>query len=443
MKFKNCMILLLCCLTGVSSHAQKTVSLKDAINSSLTNHSSAVIYNNKIGIAVNQNKDALSEYLPQIGGSFAFDYNIKRQTTVFPGVMLGSPNDIEVQFGNKYTGMATLQLDQTIYDQALIYGIKAGVPAKLIAELNRDRNNEDLTYNTAAAFFQILVLKEQKKLLVANETQYNELLRIATFRFDKGAEKKVDVDRVVVHLNDVRADLKQMDLDIDVAYNTLRNAMALSLEDKFSIDENLDFKKYLEFQTENLNVKDLIGYKLQEQNIVLKEIDLKRKKAAYLPTVDGYARYGEQAFGNEFDKVFDRWKDFSSMGLKVNIPVFSGGHRDAQIQVSRLELDNAKQDLNQGVIDFETKFENASRQLAEDINKLNSNKTNMDLAKSIYETNKFQYSKGVAQMSDLLDTDFTYRQAESKYMNSLFNLVTNRLVYERAKGTIRNFVNQL
>lgn len=118
-------MLILCCVSGVSSYAQKTVSLKEAVNSSLANHSSAVIYSNKIGIAENQKKDALSEYLPQINGSFAFDYNIKRQTTVFPGAMLGSPTDVEVQFGNKYTGMATLQLDQTIYDQALIYGIKA------------------------------------------------------------------------------------------------------------------------------------------------------------------------------------------------------------------------------------------------------------------------------------------------------------------------------
>lgn len=443
MNKENFLMLFSCFLLGISSYAQKTVSLKEAIEYSLKNHKSAVIYNNKIGIAENQNKDAVSDYLPQVNGSFGFDYNIKRQTTVFPGIMLGSSTDVEVQFGNTFTGLGTIQLDQTIYDQALIFGIKAGAPAKLIADLNRDKNDEDLTYNTASAFFQILVLKEQQKILVANEKQYQELHRISKLRFDKGAGKKVDVDRVIVRLNDIKADLKQMELDINVAYNALREAMGMSLTDSFVLEENLDYSKYLDIQKDTLNIKNLIGYKLQEQSIILKEIDLKRKQAAYLPTVDAYARYGEQAFGNEFNKVFNRWKEFSMIGLKVNIPIFSGGHRDAQIKISRLELDNAKQDFDLDIADFQIKFENASRQLPEDILKLNSNKANMELAKSIYDTNKFEYDKGVALMSDLLDTDFTYRQAESKYMSSLFNLVTNRLIYERAKGTIRSFVNQL
>jgi outer membrane protein len=443
MNEKKFLMFFSCFLLGMSSYAQKTVSLKEAIEYSLKNHKSAVIYNNKIGIAENQNKDAVSDYLPQVNGSFGFDYNIKRQTTVFPGIMLGSPTDVEVQFGNTFTGLGTIQLDQTIYDQALIFGIKAGAPAKLIADLNRDKNDEDLTYNTASAFFQILVLKEQQKILVANEKQYQELHRISKLRFDKGAGKKVDVDRVIVRLNDIKADLKQMELDINVAYNALREAMGMSLTDSFVLEENLDYSKYLDIQKDTLNIKNLIGYKLQEQSIILKEIDLKRKQAAYLPTVDAYARYGEQAFGNEFDKAFNRWKEFSMIGLKVNIPIFSGGHRDAQVKISRLELDNAKQDFDLDIADFQIKFENASRQLPEDILKLNSNKANMELAKSIYDTNKFEYDKGVALMSDLLDTDFTYRQAESKYMSSLFNLVTNRLIYERAKGTIRSFVNQL
>ena len=443
MNKKNGMMLFSCFLMGMSLYAQKVVNLREAIDYSLKNHRSAVIYNNKIGIVANQKKDAVSGYLPQVNGSFGFDNNIKRQTTVFPGIMLGSPTDVEVQFGNKYTGLATLQLDQTIYDQALIYGIKAGIPTKLIAELNRDKNNEDLIYNTATSFFQILVLKEQQKLLVVNEKQYEELYRISKLRFDKGVGKKVDVDKVIVRLNDIKADLKQIELDINVAYNALRDAMALPLADTFVVEENLNYGKYMEAQNDTLNIKELIGYKLQEQNIILQEIDLKRKRAAYLPTVDAFARAGEQAFGNDLDKVFNRWKDFSTVGLKVNIPIFSGGQRDSQIQISRLELDNAKQDFGQDVADFETKFENARRQLPEDVAKLNSNKTNMELAKSIYETNKFEYDKGTALMSDLMDTDFTYRQAESKYMSSLFNLVTNRLIYERAKGTIRSFVNQL
>jgi outer membrane protein len=421
----------------------QSLSIRQCIDYSLANHKSTLIYANKVKIAENQKKDAISAYLPQVAGTFGFDDNLELQTTVLPGAMVGSPNDIEVKFGTKYNSNASIQLDQTIYDQALIFGIKAGVPAQMIADLNREKNNEDLMYNTASAFFQIVVLKEQQKLLIGNEKQYNNLYAISKIRFDKGVGKKVDVDRVTVKLNDIKTQQKQIQLDIEKAYSSLRDAMGMSSKESFVIAESLDYNKYLEFKNETLNVQNLIGYKLQSQNIALQKIDVKRKQAAYLPTISAYARGGSQAFGNELDAALNDWKNYSAIGLKANVPIFSGGHRKAKIQESRLELENAKQDLNLSIADFEMRFLNASKQLPEDIATLNSNKANMELAKSIYESNKFEYDKGISLMSDLLDTDFTFRQAESRYMSSLFNLVTNRLIYERAKGTISSFVNQL
>ena len=84
-----------------------------------------------------------------------------------------------------------------------------------------------------------------------------------------------------------------------------------------------------------------------------------------------------------------------------------------------------------------------ARQLQENITTLGTNKNNMDLAKSVYETSQFEYSKGVSTMSDLLNADYSYKQAQSNYMNSMLNLVSNRLEYEKARGTISNFINQL
>lgn len=443
MNKKNILSFIFCILLGIPSYAQKVFSLKESIDYSLKNHGSNLVYLNEIKIAKSKSKEALADYLPQISGSFSLDDNIKRQTTVLPGAMFGSDKDVEVQFGNKFNSMALLQLDQTIYDQALIYGIKAGAPAKIIAELKRQKNNEDLIYNTATAYSQILLLKEQQKMLFANEKQYNELYVISKFRLEKGVAKKVDLDRVMVQLNDIKAKQKQIHTSINVAYASLKNEMGMPQDTSFIIEESLDYTKYLQFTIDSLNVMNLIDYKLQSQNIALKEIDVKRKKAAYLPTITGYVRNGQQAFGNELDTALSNWKNFSAIGLKANIPIFSGMRKDSQLQQSRLELENAKEDFNLSIGKFELQFQNANKQLQENIATLNSNKSNMDLSKSVYETGVFEYNKGVSLLSDLLNADFSYQQAQSNYMSSLLNLVANRLLYERAKGTISSFVNQL
>lgn len=440
---KQALLFIMAALTGIAASAQATFSLRDAIDYSLKNHGSNIIYNNELEKVKLQSKEALSSYLPQVNGNVTFDDNIKRQTTILPGAMFGSPKDIPVQFGSKYNSGAVVQLDQTIYDQALIYGIKAGVPAQKIAELNIAKNNEALIYNTAAAYSQILILKEQQKLLAANEKQYKDLYDITKFRFDKGVAKKVDLDKVTVQLNNIRAQQKQIQTDIEVAYNSLKNAMGLPLDTALRIADSLDYSKYLQAASDSLNIQELVDYQLQSQNIALQEIDVKRKQAASLPTVSAYARYGGQAFGNDVSTATTNWNAYSAVGLKLNVPIFSGKRRDSQLKQSRLELENEKENLELNTAQLTMQFQNAARQLQENITTLSTNKNNMELAKSVYETSQFEYSKGASTMSDLLNADFSYKQAQSNYITSLLNLVSNRLEYERAKGTISNFINEL
>lgn len=441
---KATILIILTSLFATASFAQPpSYSLKEAIDYSLANHGSTTIYNNELEKVKLQSREALSAYLPQVNTNLTLDDNLRRQTTILPGAMFGQPKDIEVQLGNQYTTNAVVELNQTIYDQALLYGLQAGAPSKKIAELNIAKNHEELMYNTASSYSQILILKEQQKLLVANKKQYQDLYDITKFRLDKGVAKKVDLDRVTVQLNNIKAQEKQIQTDIDVAYNSLKNAMGLPLNAALQIEDSLDYSKYLQAGSDSLNVEKLIDYQLQQQNVSLQEIDVKRKQAASLPTVSAYARYGEQGFGNDLGTATSNWNDYSAVGVKVNIPIFSGKRRELQIKESKVDLANQKENLQLSTAQMQLQFQNAARQLQENVTTLTTNKNNMDLAKTVYETGQFEYSKGVSTMSDLLNTDFSYKQAQSTYITSLLNLVTNRLAYEKAKGTINNFINQL
>ena len=260
-----------------------------AISYSLDNHGSTVIYNNEIEKVGLQTKEALAAYLPQVSANVTMDDNLKRQTSVLPGAIFGSEKDMPVQFGNKYNTGAVVQLDQTIYDQSLIYGIKAGVPAKKVAELNLAKNKEDLMYNTAAAYSQILVLKEQQRLIAANLKENEALYKILQFRFDKGAAKKVDVDRELVQVNNAKSQLQQIQADIEAATNSLKNAMGLPMNATLNIDDSLNYDKYQKLANYDNEIKVALDHRIQEQQIALQEIDIKRKQAAYLPTVSAYA----------------------------------------------------------------------------------------------------------------------------------------------------------
>ena len=127
----------------------------------------------------------------------------------------------------------------------------------------------------------------------------------------------------------------------------------------------------------------------------------------------------------------------------MNVPIFSGLRRNSQLQQSKIELENRK--VNLELIDDNTQLQvqNSFKQLKSAITTLTMNKANMELAKTVYETTQFEYNKGVTPMSDLLNAEYSYRQSQANYLTSLINLITSRLNYEKAKGTITGFVNQL
>src|SRR5690606_30377447 len=128
----------------------------------------------------------------------------------------------------------------------------------------------------------------------------------------------------------------------------------------------------------------------------------RRKRAQALPTISAYARYGANAFGNEFRTTFDNWYDYSSVGLKLNVPIFSGLRRVSQIKQSELNLNISRQNLIINSRAYELQLQNAQAKLTTSYLTLQSNRENMTLANEVYEMTALQYQSGTIGLSDFL-----------------------------------------
>jgi outer membrane protein TolC len=430
--------------SSLSAQEAKQMNLKDVIQYSLQNHPSNAVYSNGIKVAKQQALEALSSYLPQVNGTGTFDDNLKRQITIIPAGVF-SPVDIRVQFGNQYSTNVYGQLDQTIYDQSLINGLKANKPNTELAALRKKQNDDVLIYNTATAYYHVLIYQEQEKLLTENEKKLQEILNIQKLQYEKGVIKKVDYDRVRVSFNSIQSQKKLAQTNIDLALNELKNAMGMPMDAALSIADSLNFASDVPPVPSSTayDVKNTWDYRIQTQNILLQQIDVSRKQASALPTLSGYARYGAQAFGNDFGKEFSNWYDYSVVGLRLNVPIFSGLRRYSQIQESELNLANARLNLSISSSNLQLQMMNSNTQLLSSYNTLNTNKENLDLAKDVLQTTTLQYQQGVASSSDLLNSDFSLKEAQADYINSLYNYLISTLDIQKSQGTLSQYINQL
>lgn len=112
--------------------------------------------------------------------------------------------------------------------------------------------------------------------------------------------------------------------------NVLKFQMNYPLSEALSLSENLDAfltRSYLEIMDPSfkLNIEERPEYPVIMQGIRLAEINIKRYKVAYLPSLYGFASYQQSLQRTKlFDSNDNNWFPTSIVGLNLNVPIFDG-----------------------------------------------------------------------------------------------------------------------
>jgi outer membrane protein TolC len=431
-------------LTVSQTMAQQNYTLKQCIDYSLKNHISNQVYQNNTEIANQQGREAIAAYLPQVNLNTTFDDNIKRQTSVFPATPLTNNEVAYIKLGQPFVTNPVVQLDQVIYDQSMIYGIKANAPNKAIAALNEKQNQETLIYNTTSAYIETVIYAEKIRILSINEKKYKELLDIKKLQYEKGTATQVDYNRILVTYKNIVAEKTLAETNRELSLNKLKDAMGMTLDEIISINDSLDYERLIpDSDISQFDVTQLFTYRINAEKIRLQEIDVKRKRAAFIPTLTSYARYGAQAYSTHIDDAFNTWFGYSAIGVKLSIPVFSGFRKESQLRQSQLTLANTKNNFLISNNTLRLQVLNANTQLKKSYNDVSTNKENLNLAQEVFDITNLQYQKGIGTLTDLLNAEYSLKEAQNNYITSMLNLLSSTLNNEKANGTLITFAEKL
>ncbi|WP_288462509.1 TolC family protein [uncultured Chryseobacterium sp.] len=439
---KNLLLVVLLC-SGFRVLAQKSFSLKDCIAYTLANHGSVQVYKNNVDIAKTQVAESKGLYLPSINLSAAMVDNLKLQSTVLPAGIFG-PSPKEIQLGTQYNINYGIDVSQTIFDASKIVNIQAGKSSVAISEVQKNQNNENLIYNTAISYFQLLIYQEQLKILEANERKYAEMAKVLEYQLSKGVVLEKDVDRVKVNLNTTRYQIEDTKTRQTLALNTLKNTMGMDGKEPLAVSNDIDYEQFAQTPlSDELNLNNLTDNQLNELSVKLREYDVKAKKATFLPTLTAVGKWTNQSLSNDFSHAFSNWTDYSYVGLSLNMPLFSGFRRKNAVKESQLKLDNEKLNLKLNQQNLQLRFDNAQSAVTTAYTSYKSNKDNMALAAKVLSVTDYQYQRGVANLTDYLNDDAAYKAAQSTYINSLYNLMISQVSYEKSQGKLYEFISNI
>ena len=301
--------------------AQEKLDLKECIRYGLENHKSIGIKKNEKSIAEAAKRETRAGYLPSVSLNASVDDNLKVQEQIIPAGIFGD-EDMRVAFTKQYTASGSLQLDQKIYDPSLVISLKTNKYQIHQADLNAVKNDEDVIYGITTSYYQIMVYTQQQTFLNNNKDIYAEQIRVAELQVKKGVLAEVELYKIQVNYNNTLSQIRLCEKNIANSVNELKNAMGYPLEESLTVKtEDIEDRITSDIYDPSFDIRNRTDYQLGALDATLQEMDYKKIRAGYLPTVSFYAKYGGTGFGDKLGQSFSRINDFSAIGVKLSMPI--------------------------------------------------------------------------------------------------------------------------
>ncbi len=466
---------------GFAQNAPQAFSLKQAVEYALNNQERIKIAKNETEIAKGKIGEIRSIGLPQINLGAEVGNNFIQQKTLIDPSSFGpqvegyrltqadiqkvndGSNDVvlapklrevsgakvPLTFVQPWTGSAAISASQLLFDGSYLIGLKAASTFSQLSTKQLIQTEIDVTEQVSKAYYGVLVSRARLELLVANLSRLDTLLKQTNQMYKNGFAEKLDVDRLTVSYNNLNIEKQKTDRLIELSEILLKFQMGMNQTEPISLTDKL---ADVEVDMNKVNLKDFnyssrIEYSILETQRDLAALDIKNIRAGYYPRLALNARYGYNGVGDSMgdllnirggaSNTFDRnWFDFGYFGLGVQVPIFDGLSKHYKGQQARLRLENAKHGMKLTEQSIDLQLNQASTNLTNALQQLESQKQNMVLAEDIARVSKIKYQEGVGTNLEVINAETDLRTAQTNYYASLFDALIAKVDLDKATGTL-------
>ena len=227
--------------------------------------------------------------------------------------------------------------------------------------------------------------------------------------------------------------------------NALKFYMGMPIETEISIPET-EFEVTSNVLSQTPDTSNRTEFLLLKKNEQLLQYQKKAVASAYYPRLSLTAGYNYIGQGPEvplFKKPVDGvyWSDFASIGLNLNIPIFTGFGTRAKVRQAENDLQVIKVDLEETKLALDLEYSNAKTQIENSIISINNQKENAKLAQEVLTNTNNNYVQGLASLTDLLDAENELVAAQNNYTTSLLDFKLAEIQLIKAKGELKTLSN--
>jgi outer membrane protein len=348
-------IILLLVKLQINLNAQLKVTLDQAISLAIKQNTTLNLASNNLLSQQSALKSAYGNLLPSLSaqGSWGWERNVQAGSTrFFNGIPFSIP-PITSEARSFYAG---LNSDVVLFDGlANLENINLNRNNLNSAKLYLEFLKQQVALNTIVKYYLLMTQKELLKVREENLKKQKINYQLIEERNRLGAATLADLYQQQVELGNAELQLINQSLEVDKAQNDLIIFLGLDITDKYEFEEisinNINSNE-IDLLENDFNLlqtrisdsyKNRLDYKSKLSELKASFNSVSIAEAGYFPTLIG--TMGLSTFSNRINELFDS-KSYS-IGLRINIPIFSNFNVSNRIQIAEVQLMNKQLEINE------------------------------------------------------------------------------------------------
>jgi outer membrane protein/protease secretion system outer membrane protein len=302
-------------------------------------------------------------------------------------------------------------------------------------EANLDRDLQNLVVRISGAYFEALMADEQLELVLAQKKTYTALVDAAKKGFAAGSGTRTDIDDAQARLDMASAQELEARQNQDLTRRQLELLVNRPVNQVAKL--NVNTLKLAPPEPANL---DAWIQKAEQSSPEIKAMnarldaarrEVSKSMAGHLPTLDAVAQWSNSGSENII-RINSRFEN-KTLGLQLNIPIFSGGYISSTIRQAVAEQTRAEESLEALRRDLGVRVHKEYRGVSEGVMRVRALEQAARSAEQMMKSTQMSQKAGSRTQLDVLN-------AQQQYTLALRDLAQARLVYLLSKVRLSSLV---
>lgn len=393
------------------------------------------------GEGIVQSRAAL---LPQISASAALndtqtDTSSSRPISTDPPITATSVGENDGRSRNY-----SIDLRQSIYDRANYTRLHASRARANQSAAEYEAALDGLMMRTAQAYFGVLTGIDSVVLSRAEQRAVGRQLDQAEQRYEVGLSAITDVHEARARFDSARANVIAAENALDDAREALSEITGTWLENIKGLESS--FQPTLP-QPEKIDawvaeaLENNPGLQASELAVIAADKDVGTARAGHLPTLSAQVSYSDSASwgtftSNGFSSPSNSLSDGPSIGISLNVPIFSGFATRSRVRQAVYTRDAVQDQMVQQRRAVTRQTRSAYRALIAGISSIDARTQSVVSAQSALDATEAGFEVGTRTIIDVLQSQQQLYTAQRELSRARHDFLVNTLNLKAAAGTL-------